>query len=118
MNRKGDEMEKIQKIMDTEVKEKKVRRRFTESYKLKILQDYDSSTKQGEKGELLRREGLYSSTITAWRRKLMENAGVDGITQQYELENHRLKKELSIAKKIIDVQKKILEISEESIEKS
>lgn len=44
------------------------RRTFTSEYKLRILQDYDNAP-TGEKGALLRREGLYDSSIQHWRRQ-------------------------------------------------
>jgi len=44
------------------------RRRFSADYKLAILADYDRLTGDGDKGALLRREGLYSSHIVEWRR--------------------------------------------------
>jgi transposase len=44
------------------------RRRFTQDYKLAILADYDRMTANGEKGALLRREGLHTSHIVEWRR--------------------------------------------------
>ena len=52
---------------DPEVAERARRRRFTAKYKLEILAAYDAAP-DGEKGALLRREGLYSSHIVAWRR--------------------------------------------------
>lgn len=53
---------------DPEVLEKATRRRFSAAYKAKILAEYDAATEPGEKGALLRREGLYSSHVTAWRQ--------------------------------------------------
>jgi transposase len=44
------------------------RRRFSPEYKLAILAEYDRLTEPGDKGALLRREGLYSSHIVEWRR--------------------------------------------------
>src|SRR4030095_4200002 len=44
------------------------RRRFSPEYKLAILAEYDRLTQPGDKGALLRREGLYSSHIVEWRR--------------------------------------------------
>ncbi len=44
------------------------RRRFTAEYKLAIVAEYDGCTDAGAKGALLRREGLYSSHITEWRK--------------------------------------------------
>ena len=51
---------------DPEVPERARRRTFTATYKLEILAAYDAAP-DGEKGALLRREGLYSSHIVAWR---------------------------------------------------
>lgn len=53
----------------SEVLEKPVRRRFTVSYKVKILAEADACTETGQLGELLRREGLYSSHLSTWRRQ-------------------------------------------------
>lgn len=47
---------------------KPVRRQFSPAYKLSILEEYERLTDPGEKGALLRREGLYSSHIVDWRR--------------------------------------------------
>src|SRR4051794_24027819 len=52
---------------DPEVPERARRRTFTAKYKLEILAAYDAAA-EGEKGALLRREGLYSSHIVDWRR--------------------------------------------------
>ncbi len=52
-----------------EVLEKPVRRRFTVEYKTRILAEADACAEPGMLGELLRREGLYSSYLTTWRRQ-------------------------------------------------
>jgi transposase len=52
---------------DPEVPERARRRRFTAKYKLEVLAAYDAAP-VGEKGAVLRREGLYSSHVTEWRR--------------------------------------------------
>ena len=52
---------------DPEVPEKARRRTFTAQYKLDVLAAYDAA-RPGEKGTILRREGLYSSHIVDWRR--------------------------------------------------
>jgi len=54
---------------DPEVPEMKPRRKFTAKYKLRILEESDACTVPGELGRLLRREGLYSSNLTTWRRQ-------------------------------------------------
>jgi transposase-like protein len=60
------------------------RRRFDADYKLAILADYDRMTGSGEKGAFLRREGLYSSQITDWRRAreggLLHRSGSSDVT--------------------------------------
>ncbi|MDP8209070.1 MAG: hypothetical protein P9L92_20570, partial [Candidatus Electryonea clarkiae] len=107
---------------DPEVPSKPVRRRFSKAYKLRILKEYDSCTKPGEKSALLRREGLYSQSIAVWRHLRDEgklepsshSSGKQTISasdrkrlMELELENERLHKELSMAQKIIEAQKKI-----------
>jgi len=52
---------------EVEVVAKAQRRRFTAAYKRRMLQEAERCTKPGEVGALLRREGLYSSHLTAWR---------------------------------------------------
>jgi transposase len=56
----------------TEVPEKARRRRFTAEYKQRILREADACSKPGELGALLRREGLYSSHLAAWRGAVRE----------------------------------------------
>ncbi len=58
----------IDTIPDPEVPERPTRRRFTAACKMAILDGYEAVTEPGAKGALLRREGLYSSHITEWRR--------------------------------------------------
>jgi len=53
---------------ETEVVAMPKRRRFSAEEKLRILKEADACTKAGEQGALLRREGLYSSHLTEWRR--------------------------------------------------
>ena len=53
---------------DPEVVPRATRRRFGAAYKVRILEAVDACTKPGEVGALLRREGLYSSHLTKWRR--------------------------------------------------
>jgi transposase len=112
---------------DPEVPEKKTRRRFTAAYKLRMLQEADQCTRPGDIGALLRREGLYSSHLTTWRRQREEGA-LQGLypkkrgrkkrpedpsalrIAQLEKETQRLKNQLRKAEIIIEAQKKISEI--------
>ena len=100
------------------------RRRFSAAYRLRILKAVDACKKPGEVGALLRREGLYSSLLTNWRRQreagaLREMRGrrrgppprpVDPRVAQLEAENRRLQRKLQRAETIITLQKKIAEI--------
>jgi len=110
-----------------EVPEKPVRRRFSAEYKLRILAEADGCTEQGQVGELLRREGLYSSLLSTWRRQRDEGV-LAGLAPKrrgrktkpknpmadenarLQRENDRLKEKLRQAELIIDVQKKVSEM--------
>ena len=100
------------------------RRRFSAGYKRRILQEYEASRAPGEKGALLRREGLYSSNINTWQRQ-RERGELAGLSPKkrgpkedpqadenarLRRENERLKKRLEQAELIIDVQKKVSQI--------
>jgi len=110
-----------------EVLEKPVRRRFTVEYKLRMLAEADACSEPGMLGELLRREGLYSSHLSTWRRQRDEGALAGlapkrrgrkpkpknpfaGENEQLRRENQRLKEKLRQAELIIDVQKKVSEM--------
>ncbi len=109
---------------DPEVEATVQRRRFSAAYRLRILKAVDACKKPGEVGALLRREGLYSSLLTNWRRQreagaLREMRGrrrgptprpVDPRVTQLEAENRRLQRKLQRAETIITLQKKIAEI--------
>ena len=109
---------------DPEVPAKPERRRFSAEYRLRILQQADACKKPGELGALLRREGLYSSLLTNWRRQrdhgaLREMRGrrrgpkprpVDPRVKELEAENRRLQRKLQRAETIITLQKKVAEI--------
>ena len=103
--------------------EKRTRRQLTPEYKLRIIAEADGC-KYGELGALLRREKLYSSQLSDWRREFAEN-GVAGLSKsapgpaasrtpeqrridQLEKENDRLNRKLEIANDCLDLQKKAL----------
>ncbi len=58
----------MERVPDPEVPERPTRRRFSAAYKGAILDELDRATEPGAKGAILRREGLYSSHATDWRR--------------------------------------------------
>ena len=106
----------------------KKRRNLTVKYKLRILREVDALKNSGEIGALLRREGLYSSHLNAWRRErdnghLSADAeikrGRKAMLSEIEAENIRLKLKLAgievkyeQAQKLIEAQKKIAGIME------
>jgi transposase-like protein len=104
-----------------------VRRSFTAEYKLSILAEYDACSEAGEKGAILRREGLYSSLITDWKRQhrqgLLKAAvgrsdggrGGPSLSELAKLraENERLRSKLAQAEVIIGVQGKVHALLEE-----
>ena len=104
---------------DPEVEPKAKRRQFSAAYKARILEEVDASP--GQSGAILRREGLYSSHLTSWRRQrqtgtlkaLGKKRGPKGKSAS-ELENEKLRKrvarlerELEKAQILIDAQKKL-----------
>lgn len=109
---------------DPEVVAKPKRRQFTAEYRLRILEEADRCTEPGEVGRLLRREGLYSSHLTSWR-KARRNGALRGLTskkrgakpkarnplepkvRELEAKVARLEKELHKAHTILDVQEKV-----------
>jgi transposase len=56
-------------VPDPELVERPARRRFTAEYKLRVLREADACSRPGEVGALLRREGLYTSHLTYWRKQ-------------------------------------------------
>lgn len=98
------------------------RRRFTAQYKLDILKEVEASQEPGAVGAILRREGLYSSHLTEWRkerdRSALEALGKKRGRKPTRLphadeleslrrENAQLQRRLEQAELIIDVQKKV-----------
>ena len=61
-------------VPDPELVEQAKRRSFTAGYKARILAEADACTRPGEVGELLRREGLYTSHLTYWRKQRKDGA--------------------------------------------
>ena len=112
---------------DPEVAERAARRRFTAEYKLRVLHEADACAGAGELGGFLRREGLYSSHLTTWRRQ-REQGTLAALSPkkrgrpappgsplarrvaELEREKARLEGRLKQAETIIEVQKKISEI--------
>ena len=117
--------EKVREEMTkTEVIAKAKRKQFSAAEKLRILREVDACQGSGEIGALLRREGIYSSYLTTWRRQ-RERGELDGLAPQkrgpkpdpqaeeiahLKRENERLQKRLEQAELIIDFQKKAAQL--------
>ncbi len=112
---------------EVEVTAKPTRRRYTAEYKLRILREADACTGGGEVGALLRREGLYFSNLTVWRKQ-RERGKLQGLLQKkrrplprernplaakvasLERENVRLRIRAEQAEGLVELQKKASEI--------
>ena len=109
---------------DPEVAAKPKRRQFTAAYRLRILEEADGCTTSGEIGQLLRREGLYSSHLSNWRKAQREGSlaalapkkrgarpkarnPLEPKVRELESKVDRLEKELHKAYTILDVQEKV-----------
>jgi len=131
-NIRKESMNGTQARPDPEVEPKAKRRTFTAEYKLRILAEADGCTEPGQVGALLRREGLYSSHLTTWRRQ-RESGGLARLAPQkrgrkkdeqaaehaeLRRENERLRKQLEQAELIIAAQKKLAQALEALTEKA
>ena len=110
-------------VPDSEVIARPRRRTFTAEYKRSVLDQADAAQDSGSIGALLRREGLYSSHLTTWKRQ-RQKGEIDALTpqkrgpkvvvsplvkqnRQLQAANARLSKKLQNAELIIEVQKKV-----------
>ena len=114
---------------DPEVVVRAKRRRFSTAYKLRIVEEADASHQSGEIGALLRREGLYSSHLTDWRRERDAGQLTQGATKRprgagselkaevatLRQENARLQAQLAQAELIITAQKKLAQALEQTL---
>ena len=111
---------------EVEVMAKPTRRRYTVGYKLRVLREAEACKGRGEIGALLRREGLYSSNLTQWRKQC-ERGELEGLSRKrgplpkgknslvdkvkvLERENARLKARAERAEGLVEIQKKVSEI--------
>jgi transposase-like protein len=115
----------VSPVSDTEVVPRARRRTFTKGERRRILQEADQCTKPGQLGALMRREGIYSSSLSTWRRQ-RDAADLDALAPkkrgpkvdlaarsdalqiaQLTRERDKLLVELSKAQLVIEVQKKV-----------
>ncbi len=123
----GNGTDEEKAVMEVKVGAKAERRRFTADYKLKVIGEADKCQKPGEIGALLRREGLYWSNLSNWRKQRAsgELAGLSAKkrgpqrqeknplaerVKELERENGRLERRADLAEGIVELQKKVSEI--------
>ena len=116
-------------VPDPELVEQAKRRTFTAEYKARILDEADACTRPGEVGELLRREGLYTSHLTYWRKQRKDGAlkelgrprgrkPVDRRDQEIAQLKRKLERseaELAKARKVIAIQGNVSALLEEML---
>ena len=118
----------VAEVASIEVSEKAKRRRFTAEYKRRIVKEADACRTPGSIGELLRREGLYSSHLTEWRAARDRGELAPGATTkkrgpkprvaderdvriaQLERDNARLAARAERAEAIAEIQKKLSQL--------
>jgi transposase-like protein len=115
---------KTKDVPTGEVAPRATRRTFTREYKLRIVREAAEAKKHGGIGALLRREGLYSTHLVAWRREF-EQGGPAALEpkrrgpkpkftpehkamQKLQKENQRLRNKLALTEALLDLQKKTL----------
>jgi transposase len=116
-------------VPDPELVAQAKRRAFTAKYKLEILEKAEACTRPGEIGELLRREGLYTSHLTAWRKQRKNGAlkelgkprgrkPVDRRDQEIAQLKRKLERseaELVRARRVIEIQGNVSALLEEML---
>jgi len=122
----GRHAEPVTEPPEPEVPERATRRSYTAQYKLRILAEYERRDRDG-RGALLRREGLYSSLISEWRKQRDQGAlhalGAspgrppsdtrDQEVARLRRENARLQADLAKAHRVIEVQGKLSALLEQ-----
>ncbi len=116
-------------VPDPELVEQAKRRSFTAKYKLEILAKADACSAPGEIGELLRREGLYTSHLTYWRKQRKDGAlkelgrsrgrkpadRRDAQIAELTRRTERLESDLSKARKVIEIQGNVSALLEQML---
>ncbi len=95
-------MDKVTTTSTHASSEVRVPRRFSTKYKLDILAEIEAASEKGEVGQILRREGLYSSLISEWRKQ-RERGALQAMsakqrgpkTNKLAAENKRLREQLA-----------------------
>ncbi len=123
--RLGDAV-RVEEVPDPQVPERARRRTYTAKYKAQILAEYDAADRDG-RGALMRREGLYSSLLSEWRKQrdkgameaLAKTRGrppadpVDRENARLRAQVAKLEAELDTSRRVIEVQGKLSALLEQ-----
>jgi transposase len=105
-------------VPDPELAERPRRRRFTAEYKLRVLREGEACSRKGEIGALLRREGLYTSHLTVWRKQ-REAGALEGLTPRKRgprgpsperVENQALRRRLERTEADLEAARRVIEV--------
>jgi transposase len=121
----------VEEVPDPRVPERATRRTYTAKYKLEVLAEYEAADRAG-RGALLRREGLYTSLVSEWRKQRDRGAlaalsatrgpkPADPVRRENErlaAENARLQDELDTARKVVRVQGELSALLEQLSQQS
>ena len=107
---------RVEEVPDPQVPERATRRTYTAKYKAAILAEYDGLDRDG-RGALMRREGLYSSLISEWRKQANKGA-LDALgktrgrppADPVERENARLKAQVAKLEVELDTSRRVIEV--------
>lgn len=123
--------DEVEEVPDPQVAERATRRTYTAKYKLEVLAEYEAADRAG-KGALLRRESLYTSLVSEWRKQRDRGAlaalsatrgpkPVDPTAREnarLAAENARLQAELDTARKVVHVQGELSALLEQLSQQS
>lgn len=107
---------RMEEVPDPQVPERAKRRTYTAKYKAEILAEYDALDRDG-KGALLRREGLYTSLISEWRKQ-RDKGALEALgktrgrppADPVERENARLKAQVAKLEAELDTSRRVIEV--------
>src|SRR5579862_2234175 len=107
---------RVEDVPDPQVPERARRRTYTAKYKAEILAEYDAADREG-RGALMRREGLYSSLISEWRKQ-RDKGGLEALgkargrppADPVERENARMKAQVAKLQAELDTSRRVIEV--------
>jgi transposase-like protein len=107
---------RVEDVPDPQVPERAKRRTYTAKYKAEILAEYDAADRDG-RGALMRREGLYSSLISEWRKQ-RDRGGLEALGKSrgrppvdpVERDNARLRAQVAKLQAELDTSRRVIEV--------